>query len=101
MFPRGGTAGRVKTYDGAGGLAMYCDRCGVLLSAGAQYCGACGKAVAPGLGGAAGAGSATVGQSGGAATGRGRKHIQLLAVLWVAWGVLRLLAGGRVLLVGS
>jgi hypothetical protein len=77
---------------------MYCDKCGAQLSAGAQYCGSCGKVVAPG---AVPAGSATGGtRVACAGEGRVRKHINLLAILWLANGVLRLLGVSVFMLFG-
>jgi len=79
---------------------MYCDRCGVLLSAGAQYCSGCGRAVAPGAAPSVAGPGAAVRQGRPAAEGRVRKHVQLLAILWLANGVLRLLAVSGFLLFG-
>jgi zinc-ribbon domain/Predicted membrane protein (DUF2127) len=78
---------------------MYCDKCGAQLSAGAQYCGSCGKAVAPGAvpSGSAAASSTRVAS---AADGRVKKHVNLLAILWLASGVLRLLAVSGFMLFG-
>src|SRR5256714_3933653 len=95
------TPGKVKTYHGAGGLVMYCDQCGVQLNAGAQYCSGCGKAVAPGAApNVAGVASAPLGPGRTSAEGRVRKHVQLLAILWLASGILRLLAVSGFLLFG-
>ena len=64
---------------------MYCDRCGLQLNAGAQYCSGCGKAVAPGAApNVAGVASAPLGPSRPSIEGRVRKHVQLLAILWLA-----------------
>jgi hypothetical protein len=77
---------------------MYCDKCGAQLNAGAQYCGSCGKAVAPGATptpAAATPGAVT------AAGGRVRKHVNLLAILWLANGILRLLTVSGFMLFGQ
>lgn len=63
---------------------MYCDRCGTQLGSGAQFCTSCGKAVAPGAAPPA-ASAVTAGSQ-----GRMRRHIHLLATLWLVNGVLRL-----------
>lgn len=71
---------------------MFCDRCGSTLSPGAQFCNACGKQVLPSPG--AGAGPAVAGNAGpqgAVAQDRVRRNIQLLTVLWLAYGILRLL----------
>ena len=63
---------------------MYCDRCGSSLNAGAQFCSTCGKALSPWPVPVRPAVAAS-------ADGRVGRHIQLLAGLWLANGVLRLL----------
>ena len=64
---------------------MFCDRCGTPLVAGAQFCTSCGKALAPGPVAPAAPAIASPGQ------GRVRRHIQLLATLWLVSGILRLM----------
>jgi len=74
---------------------MYCDKCGTPFAAGAQYCAVCGKEI---LGGTTRP-AATTGPGAGypatsaRATGDGRvaRNINLLAALWLANGVLRLI----------
>jgi hypothetical protein len=66
---------------------MYCDRCGSSLSAGSQFCSVCGRALTPGpVVGPAGAVVARAVPS----EARVQRHIQLVAGLWAANGILRL-----------
>ena len=78
---------------------MFCDKCGTPLGAGAQFCSSCGKAV-----GAAPAAAAIPGApvSGAAAVtdGRVQRHIQLLASLWLATGILRFVEVGTIFIAG-
>ena len=77
---------------------MYCDKCGAQLSAGAQYCGSCGKAVAPG---AVPPPAVTASNRVAPASEcRVKKHVNLVAILWLASGVLRLLGVGVFMLFG-
>jgi hypothetical protein len=76
---------------------MYCDRCGSQITSGAQFCISCGKAVAQGPAATA-APVAPPAQSGD--DSRVRRHIHLLATLWLLSGVLRLVAVGSFLLFG-
>jgi hypothetical protein len=73
---------------------MYCDRCGTPFAGGAQYCTSCGKQItgAP----AAGLGRTGSGVPGSRAAGDGRvqRNLTLMAGLWAASGVLRLLGIG-------
>jgi hypothetical protein len=72
---------------------MYCDRCGSSIGAAAQFCSQCGKTLAPGL----------VPVKPPAAVAPERRvqgHIQLLAGLWLANGVLRLLGIGWMMIAG-
>lgn len=73
---------------------MYCDRCGTPIPAGAQFCNSCGKAVIPGPAASAARVALAV------AEGRVRRHIHLLATLWLVNGVLRLISVGWFLLFG-
>ena len=74
---------------------MFCDRCGTPLASGAQFCTSCGKAVAPGaLPGAMPAVTSAL-------QGRVRKHIHLLATLWLVNGVLRLTGVAWLMLFGG
>lgn len=57
---------------------MFCDRCGTELQMGQKFCGACGKP--------AGVAVAPVGP-----TGRVGRHLQLLAILWIAASALNLI----------
>lgn len=74
---------------------MYCDRCGTQLGSGAQFCTSCGKAVAPG------ANPPVVPAVIPASQDRVRRHIHLLATLWLVSGVLRLLGVTWLMLFGS
>ena len=73
---------------------MFCDKCGTALSPGAQYCGSCGKAV-----GAAPVAVATAAAQS-ISDGRVHRHIQLLATLWLANGILRFVEVGSILIAG-
>ncbi len=64
---------------------MFCDRCGTELQAGQRFCGSCGKTV----------GASVVPQTAG---GRVSRHVQILAVLWLAASALNLV-GAAVLMV--
>jgi hypothetical protein len=65
---------------------MFCDKCGTPITSGAQFCSSCGKAV-----GAAPVGvQATASSAPPVCDGRVQRHIQILASLWLATGVLRL-----------
>src|SRR3989442_489888 len=67
---------------------MYCDGCGTQLAAGQRFCGSCGKPV----------GMAAVPTSTG---GRVSRHIQLVAILWLAASALHLIGGAGVFLLGN
>jgi uncharacterized membrane protein (DUF2068 family) len=74
---------------------MFCDRCGKPLSSGAQFCNYCGKAVVAGA-------PATVSQAASTARdGRVQRNINLLAGLWLANGILRLVEVGWMMLFGK
>jgi hypothetical protein len=73
---------------------MFCDRCGTPITPGAQFCGSCGKAV----GVAPVAAAAPTGRP--VTDGRVQRHIQLLASLWLATGVLRFLEVGFIFIAG-
>jgi hypothetical protein len=73
---------------------MFCDKCGTPITSGAQFCSSCGKAVA---------GTPVIIQStprSGAADGRVQRHIQLLASLWLANGILRFMEVGSIFIAG-
>ena len=78
---------------------MFCDKCGTPLTPGSQFCSSCGKAV-----GAAPAGTAIPGPPAAGASamidGRVQRHIQLVATLWLANGILRFAEVGWILVVG-
>jgi len=74
---------------------MYCDRCGTPIAQGAQFCSSCGKQV--------GLVPSPTGQAPGAgaqADGRVQRHIQLLATLWLANGILRFVEVGSIFIAG-
>jgi uncharacterized membrane protein (DUF2068 family) len=71
---------------------MYCDKCGTSLSAGAQFCSSCGKA--------AGAAPIAAAVAQPVSEGRVQRHIQLVASLWLATGILRFVEVGWILLAG-
>jgi hypothetical protein len=71
---------------------MYCDRCGSSIGAGAQFCSNCGKTLSPGV---VLVPPTAVGQE-----RRVQGHIQLLAGLWLANGILRLLGVGWMMVAG-
>lgn len=71
---------------------MFCDGCGTTISPGAQFCNVCGKRIIQAAGPAPGAQYAAQGGVQAAAhMDRVRRNLQLLTVLWMAYGVLRLL----------
>src|SRR5260370_39712468 len=73
---------------------MFCDRCGTALTPGAQFCSSCGKAV-----GAAPIAAAAP-EARPISDGRVQRHIQLLATLWLATGVLRFVEVGSIFIAG-
>ncbi len=74
---------------------MFCDRCGTPLASGVQFCTSCGKAVAPG------AVPPAIPPVASPPQGRVRKHIHLLATLWLVNGVLRLAGVAWLMLFGG
>jgi hypothetical protein len=75
---------------------MYCDKCGATISSGAQFCSTCGKAI-----GAAPIIAAAPNAIRPASDGRVQRHIQLLASLWLANGILRFVEVGSILIAGE
>jgi hypothetical protein len=78
---------------------MFCDGCGKPFTEGTAYCSACGKQLRAAQ---TAAGPTVPGSVGGlpvrsAGDGRVRRNINILAGLWVAAGLLRLLAFGGLL----
>lgn len=74
---------------------MYCDGCGSPFATGAQFCKQCGKRIVgavPAAGAAQFAPSVTAARTAG--DGRVGRNINLLAGLWLANGILRLLEVG-------
>ena len=78
---------------------MYCDKCGTQVSAGAQFCSACGKS----LGGAAIPPAPVVPPAYDRPTfdRRVQRHINVLASLWLASGILRFVEVGSILIAGQ
>ena len=76
---------------------MFCDKCGAAISSGAQFCSSCGKAVAAGPVPPQAPAPATRT----AADGRVQRHIQILASLWLATGVLRLIEACWIFIAGQ
>jgi len=74
---------------------MFCDKCGSPIGSGAQFCSVCGKAT----------GTAPIAVAPNAARsstdGRVQRHIQLLASLWLANGILRFVEVGIILIAGQ
>ena len=80
---------------------MYCDKCGTPFAAGAQYCTVCGKPILGGAAAPPAVGPATGNRTAPAhAAGDGRvgRHVNLVAGLWAANGVLRLMGLGWLLI---
>ena len=80
---------------------MYCDGCGTPFSVGAQYCNSCGKhlmAAPPVQAERAAIAPAMATPVPGAGDGRVKRNINILAGLWVAAGVLRVMAFGGLLI---
>ena len=82
---------------------MFCDGCGTSLNPGAQFCNVCGKRIVQAAPAAVAAGGSAQPLQ---AQDRVRRNLQLLTVLWLAYGILRLLgvfwlmAFGRMILPG-
>ena len=66
---------------------MFCDNCGYQLPEGQRFCAGCGKP----------AGIAQVRAS----DGRVTRHVQLVAILWLAAGFLNMLAAAAVFILGN
>ena len=67
---------------------MFCDRCGTQLLEGQRFCGSCGKPV----------GMAVVPQASQSRVGR---HIQILAILWLAASAINLVGAASLFFVGT
>jgi hypothetical protein len=76
---------------------MFCDKCGAAIGSGAQFCSSCGKAVVA-TPSAPQAAASTTGTPG---DGRVRRHIQILASLWLANGILRFAEVGSIFIAGQ
>lgn len=78
---------------------MYCDGCGTPFSAGTQYCSSCGKhLMAAPAAQATPAAAAMARPAGPASDGRVRRNLNIVAALWLASGVLRLLEVGGLMI---
>lgn len=77
---------------------MFCANCGAWITEDQNYCSVCGRRAA--RGGAAPASSQASGAQAAATRGRVERHIQILAVLWIVWAVIRLLPGFGLLFFG-
>lgn len=67
---------------------MYCDRCGTPFNSGSQYCTSCGKQL---MAAAPPQAPATAIAARAAGDGRVRRNINIVAGLWLANGILRLM----------
>ena len=79
---------------------MYCDRCGSALNQNAQFCAHCGKLVIGGAAPMPHASGALPPAALAGTQGRVQRHIQLLAGLWLANGILRMVEVGWFMLAG-
>jgi hypothetical protein len=77
---------------------MFCDKCGTPFAPGSQYCASCGKPIIAATPVSAGAMSSYPVSPVPLANTRVRRHINVLAALWLANGVLRLLGVGSLML---
>lgn len=75
---------------------MYCDGCGTPFSAGTQYCSSCGKHLMAATATQATAAMARPARP--ASDGRVRRNLNIVAALWLASGVLRLLEVGGLMI---
>jgi len=76
---------------------MFCDKCGADIGSGAQLCSSCGKAVVA----TPSAPQATAATTRALADGRVQRHIQVLASLWLANGILRFAEVGSIFIAGQ
>ena len=77
---------------------MYCDGCGTPFSAGTQYCSSCGKHLMAAPAAPATQVAAMSRPVRPAADGRVRRNLNIVAALWLASGVLRLLEVGGLMI---
>ena len=77
---------------------MYCDGCGTPFSAGTQYCSSCGKHLMAAPAAQATQGAAMARPVRPASDGRVRRNLNIVAALWLASGVLRLLEVGGLMI---
>lgn len=76
---------------------MYCDQCGTPFASGTQYCTSCGKQIVGAPAKTGGTGASAVPAIPAARAGgerRVQRNLSLMAGLWAAYGVLRLLELG-------
>lgn len=71
---------------------MYCVRCGARIQEGQSFCSSCGSP----LGASAAAPRLTA-----PAQGRVARHVQVVAILWLVWSLLRLARGAGLLFFGG
>src|SRR5437763_265490 len=76
-------------------MTMFCDKCGSRINSGGQFCSVCGKAIG------AGPSAATPTTTQATPDRRVQRHIQPLASLWLAYGILRLAEVGTILIAGQ
>lgn len=72
---------------------MFCANCGTRMADGQNYCSVCGQSAASSY-------VPPASTQASAARGRVERHLQILAVLWIVWGVIRLLPGIGMLFFG-
>lgn len=79
---------------------MFCDKCGTPATPGAQFCSSCGRAFATATN-AVPQNSSPQYPARPVSDGRVQRHIQLLASLWLANGILRFIEVGSLLIAGQ
>jgi hypothetical protein len=82
------------------GWTMYCDRCGTQFVSGVQFCTSCGKAVSPVPAARPAAAANSLPPARRADETRVRRHIHLLAWLWLINGILRMAAVSSIMIFG-
>jgi hypothetical protein len=79
---------------------VYCDSCGTQLTSDVKFCTSCGKALAPGSAAPPAAASSAPPAAIRGDENRVRRHIHLLASLWLLNGILRLATVGSMMVFG-